>query len=212
MLASLVILALSAVFEGGGSARAPAVAGGAARGRGGPAQGAIGLAFMAGTAGLDRLRAVYAHGLQVSKAGRPQELHAISTLASGVALAGVACLTRAVGFSAQSVDMRALPYAFMILFITTYTVVLRHYVSDIGRRVGRRRQVTLVDFVVSGVTGSVIDVFRGVGDCTIYSSLFAGGCLVGLRLALDRVSTDAKTTPLPLYSPASSYQPKTVDD
>uniref|UniRef100_A0A7S2TTT5 Uncharacterized protein n=1 Tax=Lotharella oceanica TaxID=641309 RepID=A0A7S2TTT5_9EUKA len=147
---------------------------------------AVGFVLMLLSAVFEQLRMRYTKVLNVNKLGSSRSLHAVTVMMSAILQLPLALMLYALGYEATEFQMGTIPYLFMILFIMTYCIVFRFYITGVGKRISRKQRVVFTDFVVHVVVGSVLDFLRGLGDCTVFSTSFALAALLGLRLTLGK--------------------------
>mmetsp|Transcript_14665 Transcript_14665/g.26405 ORF Transcript_14665/g.26405 Transcript_14665/m.26405 type:complete len:109 (-) Transcript_14665:1986-2312(-) len=98
-------------------------------------------------------------------------------------------------------DIAPVQYIFMMMFIVTFSVVFRFYISGIGRRISKKQLVAVSDYLVSAFVGSVLDRWRSAGGCSLVSTCFVFVGLLGLRTALLVKQKTAKDrNHLPFYN------------
>ncbi|GAB5362874.1 hypothetical protein AAMO2058_000835800 [Amorphochlora amoebiformis] len=127
---------------------------------------------------------LFEHVRKRYSASNPVELRrsrgfgAISILLSGVLQLPLAAGVYMFG-QGQDMQLGIVAHVFMILFIMTFIIMLRFYVSDIGKRT-MATQIHLVDSIVSIGMGSALDLFRTAGACSLVTTCFALGAVAGI--------------------------------
>mmetsp|Transcript_24491 Transcript_24491/g.34234 ORF Transcript_24491/g.34234 Transcript_24491/m.34234 type:complete len:333 (+) Transcript_24491:46-1044(+) len=162
---------------------------------------ALGFLFMVGATVFEGLRTKTFKRLTSKKIGNPRTVHAIVVMFSGLLQAPLGMASYLLG-SGDKMGLTSLQYLFMILFIITFIVVFRFYITGIGKRALSQKSIQL-DFVVCGLAATVLDVIQGAGACTIYSTCFALAAVFGVRLA---VSKEKEKEKLPVYNPATTSE------
>jgi len=162
---------------------------------------ALGFLFMVAAAVFEALRRQTFKKLTSKKIGNSRTVHAIIVLISGLLQAPLGMASYLFG-SANKMELTSMQYLFMLLFLITFIVVFRFYITGIGKKALSQKSIQM-DFVVSGFTATVLDVMQGAGACTVYSTCFALAALFGVSLA---VSKEKEKEKLPVYNPATTSE------
>mmetsp|Transcript_39058 Transcript_39058/g.74971 ORF Transcript_39058/g.74971 Transcript_39058/m.74971 type:complete len:340 (-) Transcript_39058:295-1314(-) len=158
---------------------------------------AVGFVLMLSSAVFEQIRLRYTKVLNVSKLGSSRSFHAVTVMMSALLQLPLALMLYTLGYEAIESQMGLVPYTFMIFFIMTYCIVFRFYITGVGKRIPKKHRIVFTDFIVHIIAASILDILRGSGDCSVFSTSFALAALLGLRLVLGK--TKSTKDGLPFY-------------